>query len=180
MESRASWSRLSTILGIVSCLTLVVAFLVPWYGANYEYWTGIGWHVEFSIGTEQISPSGASRLEAGDRGDVLALMTSLTFIITVSLAFAIAAAASSYFGKRRLGITASICGTLLLITSGVTFYFGIQHALSIHSFSDQELLNRSYTIDPGPMLGWWVVLTSLAIQIVNVIVLLLPGLGKRP
>jgi hypothetical protein len=148
------WSRYATVIGILSCLMIALAFLVPWYGADYVPFYGGGHRVEYSFGI------GGS--------DLRSLMT---IVLTLSFAASIMAAVLSYLRRRVPGVIAGAFSSGLLLTAAGVFYLGIIDTLHLDSFVGAIQLNRTWTVEYAPMLGWWIAAIVPAVQAAQAVVL---------
>jgi hypothetical protein len=167
MMPREMWSRCATVIGILSCLMIALAFLVPWYGVDYSKNGSFINRVEYSAGIERM-------------GD---LMSKVTIVLLLSLVASVIAVILSYLRRRVSGVIASGLSAGLLLTAGAIFYFGIIDALLLHSFAGYTLLNRTWSVEAAPMLGWWIAATVPAVQGAQAVVLAYSdqyGPRKRP
>jgi len=157
MRLRGGWSRYATVIGALSCVMIALAFLVPWYGLDYDYYDGssLDYRVEYSVGIEAM-------------GD---LMSKVTILLTLSLTASCFAVVLSYLRRRTPGVIAGVLSAGLLLVTGGVFYFGIIDALALNSFTGYSHLNRSWSVENAPMLGWWIAVTVPVVQGAQAIVL---------
>jgi hypothetical protein len=59
----------------------------------------------------------------------------------------------------------------LLLAAGGIFYFGTIDALNLDSFVGWTILNRTLSVDAGPMMGWWLAVTVPVVQSAQAVVL---------
>jgi len=102
-------------------------------------------------------------------------MSKVIVVLILSLVASIIAVVLSYLHRRISGVIAgSVSAGLLLMASGI-FYFGIIDALNLDSFVGWTLLNRTWTVEVGPMLGWWIAVTIPVVQAAQAVVLAYSG-----
>jgi hypothetical protein len=154
MALKGEWSLHATVIGILSCVMISLTFLVPWYGADYEPFYGGGYRVEYIVGT------GGSDL-----------MSTVTIVLTLSLVASVIAALLSYLNRRVSGVIAGTFAAGLLLAAAGIFYFGIVDALHLESFAGITLLNRTWSVETAPMLGWWIAAIVPVIQAAQAVVL---------
>ncbi len=158
MTLERSWSRYSTVIGTLSCAMIALAFLVPWYSADYEPFYGGGYRVEYSVGIGE-----------SDFRSIVAI------VLALSLVASIMAAVLSFLGRRASGVVIGLVSAGLLLAACGVFYFRIIDALNLNSFVWYAHLNRTWTIETGPMLGWWIAAVVPAVQGAQAVVLAYSG-----
>ncbi|TFG68123.1 MAG: hypothetical protein E4H25_06445 [Methanomassiliicoccus sp.] len=144
-----------------------MALIVPWYGADYDYFLGLDrdFREEYSAGLA---------VEYDYPGDPMGdLMTGVTVVLILSLVASVTATVLSYLGKRAPGIIAAIISAGLLLASAVMFYLGVIDELSLNDFEGYTMLNRSWSVITESMIGWWIALTGGIVSIVQAVVLAL-------
>ena len=172
-------SRSATVIGIFSCVMIALTFLVPWYEADYSTWYGFSYRDKYSLRDFTRELSGTeTTLEYSPELEmerVGAIMSKVIVVLILSLVASIIAVVLSYLHRRISGVIAgSVSAGLLLMASGI-FYFGIIDALNLDSFVGWTLLNRTWTVEVGPMLGWWIAVTIPVVQAAQAVVLAYSG-----
>ena len=161
-----------------------MTFLLPWYEGEYEWNSspayqdkyGLGDFTQEFLGTEttfEYSSENAYNSPAMERvGD---LMSKLTIVLALSLAASIVATVLSYLHRRASGVTLGMVSSGLLLAAVGIFYFGIIDALNLDSFVGWTILNRTLSVEAGPMIGWWLAMTVSVVQSAQAVVLAYSG-----
>ena len=103
------------------------------------------------------------------------LMSKVTIVVTLSLAASIVATVLSYLHRRMSGVIVGMASAGLLVAAGGIFYFGIIDALNLDSFVGWTILNRTLSVEVGPMMGWWLAIAVSAVQSSQAVVLAYSG-----
>lgn len=98
-------------------------------------------------------------------------MSKVTIVLALSLAASIVATVLSYLHRRPSGVIVGLVSAGLLLGAGGIFYFGIIDALNLDSFVGFTLLNRTWSVEAGPMMGWWLAVTVPVVQSAQAVVL---------
>ena len=173
MTLSGTGSRVATVIGILSCLMIGLAFIVPWYGVDFSFNSSFAFRVEYSAGI------GVEYRFIERMGD---LMSLVTVVLTLSLVASIIAAVLSYL-RRAAGVIAGVYSTGFLLSAGVVLCAGAIDAFPLDSFSGLTNLNRTASVETAPMLGWWIAVTVPAVQVAQAAVLAYAdhyGARKRP
>ena len=157
MTLRGEWPCYATAIGAFSCVLISLAFIVPWYGADYDYWSGTDndYRVEYSVGMKVM----------GDTMPIVAI------VLMLSLAASIIATVLAYYHKRAIGVIAGLLSAGFLLASGIVFYNGITDELRLDGFAGHTELNRSWVVETAPMLGWWIAILGPIVPMAHAIVL---------
>jgi len=157
MALRGEWSQFAAVIGMLSCVMIALTFLVSWYSADYVPYYGIesGYSVEYAVGMDKTSDT----------------MSTVTIIMSLSLAASVIAAFFSLLGRRLSGVVAGAFSSGFLFMAGAIFYFGIMDELGLESFSGLTHLNRTWDVVTSPMLGWWLAVTVPVLQGAQAVVL---------
>lgn len=170
----------AVIIGVICCVMIASTFLLPWYEGEYEMNSSPTYQDEYGLGdftqefsgTETIfeySSENAYNSPAMERvGD---LMSKLTIVLALSLAASIVATVLSYLHRRASGVIVGMVSAGLLLAAVGIFYFGIIDALNLDSFVGWTILNRTLSVEAGPMIGWWLAMTVSVVQSAQAVVL---------
>jgi hypothetical protein len=170
----------AVIIGVICCVMIALTFLLPWYEGEYEMNSSPTYQDEYGLGdftqefsgTETIfeySSENAYNSPAMERvGD---LMSKLTIVLALSLAASIVATVLSYLHRRASGVIVGMVSAGLLLAAVGIFYFGIIDALNLDSFVGWTILNRTLSVEAGPMIGWWLAMTVSVVQSAQAVVL---------
>ena len=159
---------------VVPCAVIASAFVVPWYVADYDYFQGADYRIEYSVGLDRLSVVGYPNDSHGIQGtetQIGNLIMIVSIVLALSLVSSAVAVVSEYRGRKMYGVVASGYSVGFLLVAVVIFYFGIMQTLRIDSFTSPQGITRSLIIHPGPMLGWWVVLAATTVQAAQTVVL---------
>lgn len=170
----------AVIIGVICCVMIASTFLLPWYEGEYEMNSSPAYQDEYGLGdftqefsgtetTLEYSSENAYNSPAMER--VGNLMSKLTIVLALSLAASIVATVLSYLHRRASGVIAGMVSAGLLLAAVGIFYFGIIDALSLDSFVGWTILNRTLSVEAGPMIGWWSAMTVSVVQSAQAVVL---------
>jgi len=174
----------AVIIGVICCLMIASTFLLPWYEGEYEMNSSPAYQDEYGLGdftqgvsgtetTFEYSSENAYNSPAMERvGD---LMSKLTIVLALSLAASIVATVLSYLHRRASGVILGMVSSGLLLAAVGIFYFGIIDALNLDSFVGWTILNRTLSVEAGPMIGWWLAMTVSVVQSAQAVVLAYSG-----
>jgi len=178
----------AVIIGVICCVMIALAFLLPWYEGEYHIVNVIvcngvpSYQDQYSLGDftrvglgmeTTLEYSGGIQSPPMERvGD---LMSMVTIVLALSLAASILATVLSYLHRRVSGVVVSMVSAGLLLAAGGIFYFGIIDALNLDSFVGFTLLDLALGVEAGPMMGWWLAVTVPVVQSAQAVVLAYSG-----
>lgn len=166
-------SLFAVIIGIICCVLIALTFLLPWYEGEYSRNGSRAYQDEYGLGdfTREISGTETAHEYSPGTERVGDLMSKVTIVLALSLAASIVATVLSYLHRRPSGVIVGLVSAGLLLGAGGIFYFGIIDALNLDSFVGFTLLNRTWSVEAGPMMGWWLAVTVPVVQSAQAVVL---------
>jgi hypothetical protein len=152
---------------------IALTFLLPWYEGEYSRNGSRAYQDEYGLGdfTREISGTETAHEYSPGTERVGDLMSKVTIVLALSLAASIVATVLSYLHRRPSGVIVGLVSAGLLLGAGGIFYFGIIDALNLDSFVGFTLLNRTWSVEAGPMMGWWLAVTVPVVQSAQAVVL---------
>jgi hypothetical protein len=158
-------------------VAIALTLLVPWYEADYSRNGFPSYQVEYGLGgfSREVSETKTTYEYSAGVERVGDLMSKLTVVLVLSLVASIVAVLLSYLNRRISGVIAGSISAGLLLLAGGMFYFEITDALNLDSFVGWTLLNRTWSVEYGPMLGWWLAITVPVVQASQAVVLAYSG-----
>jgi hypothetical protein len=174
MTLRGGWSRHAALISTVSCVMITLSFFLPWYGADYRAslppYDGpisMWFFTDYTIGIWP--PAGTEQVRD--------LMSIMVIVLTMSLAFSIAAAVLSCLGRRWSVVAAGACSAGLLLIAVVLFSIEVADALGFEHFYGLTRIDSVWSVETAPRFGWWLAVVASAVQGAQVVVL--AHLGHR-
>ncbi len=163
----------AVILGVMCCVMIAATFLLPWYEGEYSRNSSLAYHEEYGLGdfTREVSGTETTLEYSAGVERIGDLMLKVTIVLALSLAASIMATVLSFLRRRASGVIVGMVSAGLLLAAGGIFYFGIIDALNLDSFVGQTNLNRTWTVETVPMMGWGLAVILSALQSAQAVVL---------